>query len=95
MGNTLVTPEGVNITLIATETHGGQLLFHIKIHNTQKLAVRIWNGDPDHGFALYNKVSKSFVITTATLAQADLATHPALPTTLSTYPKTSTLAKIN
>jgi hypothetical protein len=81
VGDTLVTPEGVHITLVATEQHGSQLLFHLKVHNAQGQPVRVWNVDADHGFALYNRVTQAYVITPTTIAQTDIATHRVLPTT--------------
>ncbi len=80
VGDTLVTPERVHITLLGVEQHGTQLLFHLGVHNTQGQPVRVWNLDADHGFALYNKVTDTFVITAG--APADAATHPALAQTV-------------
>lgn len=81
VGDTLVTPEGVEFTLVATEQHGSQLLFHLKVHNTQGQTVRVWNMDANHGFALYNRVTQTYVISPTTIAQSDNATHPTLPST--------------
>lgn len=86
---TLVTPEGIQVTLLGVEHHGTQLLFHVNIHNPQSLAARIWNLDPDHGFALYDNATKSFVIKLDAISQADSATHPALAQTLAGQSSTS------
>lgn len=86
---TLGTPEGVEMTLLGVERHGTQLLFHVNVHNPQSLAARIWNVDPNHGFALYDNVTDTFVIAPVAISQADAATHPALAQTLPGQSNTS------
>lgn len=82
VGDTLTTPEGVQVTLLAVEKHGTQWLFHLRVQNTQGLLVSIWNADTEHGFALYNKAMDTFVTAAIVPTQAYLATHPVLAKTL-------------
>jgi len=82
VGDSLETPEGAQVTLLATELKNGQLRFHLKVHNTQSQALNVWKADADHGFALYNTVTKTFVIATTPISASDAAAHSALPDTV-------------
>jgi hypothetical protein len=82
VGNTLVTPDDVEITLMAVQPHGTTMLFHLKAHNEQERQISLWNTDANHGFVLYNRATDTFDRIATAPAQADLVTHPALAHTL-------------
>ena len=76
---TLTTPYGVEMTLVSIEQHGSQLFFHFHAYNGgQQSAQLIGNGGDFHFY--YIKGGK-FTPTLA-VSQADLTTHPALPSKL-------------
>jgi hypothetical protein len=82
VGNTLVTPDGLEVTLVAVEHHGTQVLFHLRVHNEQGHQAYLWNADANHGFVFYNQATGTFDRIATVPTQADLATHPALAHTL-------------
>ena len=82
VGSTLVTPEGATFSLVKTERHGTQMLFHIKLHNNQSQTVAVWNSDPSHGFVFYNHVTNTFETGGTVPSFADLGMHPVLGRTV-------------
>jgi hypothetical protein len=83
VGSTLYLPDhSVAITLVAIETYGTRVFFHFRMQNRTAHSFAPIGTGPDYQFVVPRAYSNVTIQATPPTAQADLATHPALPTLL-------------